>query len=80
MESHKKKTPKAVLYPFAVLGLAILTAVLVPILSHRIDPYRFGHVIGGLTVYAFILAIIAGFICDRRYKKANLKSDKLNGA
>jgi len=86
MQSDKKKTPRAVLYPAVVFGVGMLTAILVPILSHRmdplhgIDPYRFGHAIGGLTFYALILALIVGFISDRGHKKANLKSDKLNSA
>lgn len=80
MQSNKKKifSARAVLYPVVVFAFAVLLCIFVPMLSDTIDPERFGSLVGRFTVYAFILAIVVGFISDRRRKKANQKMGQMS--
>lgn len=80
MESNKKKisSRKAVLYPIVVFVVGILVCIFVPMLSDTVDPERFGSLMGRLTVYAFVVAIIVGFISDRRRKKVNQEMSQMS--
>ena len=60
---------RAVKYPIVVFFIGILASIIVPVLFDEINAYNFGHLGGGITFYAFIIALIIGFICDRRHKK-----------
>jgi uncharacterized membrane protein len=80
MKSNKKKisSRKAVLYPIVVFVVGILVCIFVPMLSDTVDPERFGSLMGRLTVYAFVVAIIVGFISDRRRKKVNQEMSQMS--
>lgn len=67
---------KAVKYPIVVLLIGILTAIVVPIVWHAVNPSKFGELVGRFTVYACIAAIIVGWIVDSNKKKKQ-KTDKL---
>ena len=60
---------RVVKYPIVVFVIGILLAIIVPILFNRIDPSKFSRLVGRFTFDATIVAIIIGFICDRRHKK-----------
>lgn len=60
---------RAVKYPIIVILAGMLVSVIVPILFRAIHPYNFGRLVGRTTVFAFIAAIVIGWILDRRQKK-----------
>jgi len=75
MKSNKKETfsGRIILYPIVIFAVGILVSIFVPMWSNSIDPRRFGHSVGHLTVEAIILAFVVGLIFDLRRKKANQK-------
>lgn len=75
METKKKKTVsrRAVRYPLIVFGVGVLFAVVGPKLTGTIDPYSFGHAVGRITVFAFVAALVIGFISDRKHRKKEQK-------
>ncbi len=75
METKKKKTAsrRAVRYPLIVFGIGVLLAVVGPKLTDTIDPYRFSHAVGRLTVFAFLAALVIGYMSDRKRRKIEQK-------
>lgn len=75
MEAKKKKTVtnRAVRYPLIVLGVGILLAVVGSKLTDTMDPYSFSRAFGRITVFAFFVALVVGFISDRKHRKKEQK-------
>jgi hypothetical protein len=75
METKKKKTVsrRAVRYPLIVFGAGVLLAVVGPKFTDPIDPYRFSHAVGRVTVFAFLAALVIGCISDRKRRKMEQK-------
>jgi hypothetical protein len=75
METKKKKTVsrRAVRYPLIVFGVGVLLAVVGPMFTDTIDPNRFGHAVGRITVFAFLAALVIGCMSDRKRRKIEQK-------
>jgi len=75
METKKKKTVsrRAVRYPLVVLGIGVLLAVVGPMFTDTIDPYRFGHVVGRFICFAFLAVLVIGYMSDRKRRKIEQK-------
>ena len=75
METRRQKTVtnRAVRYPLAVLAAGIVLAVATPVFVDTIDPYSFGHAVGRFTCTAFLVALIIGYISDRKHRKIEQK-------
>jgi hypothetical protein len=76
METKKKVSNRAVRYPLIVLGVGILLAVVGSKLTDTIDPYSFGRAFGRITVFAFIVALVVGYMSDRKHRKMEQKMSK----
>ena len=78
METKKKKTVsrRAVRYPLIVFGVGVLLAVVGPMFTDTIDPNRFGHAVGRLTVFAFLAALVIGCMSDRKRRKIEQKMNQ----
>ena len=70
---QKKATNRAVRYPLAVLAAGIVLAIAAPMFMDTIDPYRFGHAVGRFTCTAFFVALIIGYISDRKHRRTEQK-------
>ncbi|NIP55677.1 MAG: hypothetical protein GWN77_06650 [Gammaproteobacteria bacterium] len=75
METKKKKTVsnRAVRYPLIVLGVGILLAVVGSKLTGTNDLYSFGRAFGRITVFAFIVALVVGYMSDRKRRTKEQK-------
>ena len=73
MKKKKTSPRRAVRYPLIVLVVGVLVAVIGPQLTYTIDPYRFGHFVGRFTFFAFMAALVIGYISDRKRRKIEQK-------